>query len=155
MGNYTVKKQDYKRKKNGKDYHLYRYYFEKEKCRNCPIKKECEKGSRIAKMLEVSVNTPKFYEYSQREKTEEFKVEYRKRACHEGKNGEMKRFHGMDRARGYGLKSMRTQAKLTALAVNLKRIAALVSSYLDKITHTLVINCRFLTDYLSYQINVA
>jgi transposase len=155
MGNYTVKKQDYKRKKNGKDYHLYRYYFEKEKCRNCPIKKECEKGSRIAKMLEVSVNTPKFYEYSQREKTEEFKVEYRKRACHEGKNGEMKRFHGMDRARGYGLKSMRTQAKLTALAVNLKRIAALVSSYLDKITHILVIDCRFLTDYLSYQINVA
>lgn len=39
----------------------------------------------------------------------------------------MKRFHGLDRARGYGLKSMSMQAKLTALAVNLKRIAALVS----------------------------
>ena len=34
----------------------------------------------------------------------------------------------MDRAEGYGLKSVRTQAKLTALAVNLKRIARLVSS---------------------------
>lgn len=155
MGNCTVKKQNFKRKKNGKDYHLYRYYFEKEKCKYCPIKKECEKGSRIAKMLEVSVNTPKFYEYSQREKTEEFKVEYRKRACHEGKNGEMKRFHGMDRARGYGLKSMRTQAKLTALAVNLKRIAALVSSYFNKTTHILEIGCRFLTSYFSYRIKVA
>jgi hypothetical protein len=79
-------------------------------------------------MLEVSVNTPKFYEYSQREKTDEFKIDYRKRACHEGKNEEMKRLHHMDRARGYGLKSMRTQAKLTALAVDLKRITGLVSS---------------------------
>jgi hypothetical protein len=42
----------------------------------------------------------------------------------------MKRFHGLDRARGYGLKSMSIQAKLTALAVNLKRIAALVFFYL-------------------------
>lgn len=50
---------------------------------------ECEKGTRIAKMLEISVNTPKFYDYSQREKTEEFKVKYRKRVCHEGKNGEL------------------------------------------------------------------
>lgn len=128
MGNYTVKKQNFKRKKNGKDYHLYRYYFEKETCRNCPLRSECEKGSRVAKVLDVGINTPKFYEYSQREKTEAFKLEYKKRACHEGKNGEMKRFHGMDRARGYGLKSMRTQAKLTALAVNLKRIGSLLSS---------------------------
>jgi len=44
----------------------------------------------------------------------------------------MKRFHGMGRARGYGLKSMRIQAKLTALAVNLKRIASLVSSFFIK-----------------------
>lgn len=41
----------------------------------------------------------------------------------------MKRFHGMDRVRGYGLKSVETQAKLTALAVNLKRIANILSSY--------------------------
>lgn len=47
---------------------------------------------------------------------------------HEWKNGEMKRFHGLDRARGYDLKSMSLQAKLTALAVNLKRIAALLSA---------------------------
>lgn len=35
------------------------------------------------------------------------------------------RFHGLNRARGYGLKVMSMQAKLTALAVNLKRIAGL------------------------------
>ena len=40
----------------------------------------------------------------------------------------MKNFHGLNRARGYGLKSMSTQAKLTAIAVNLKRIASILSS---------------------------
>ncbi len=79
-------------------------------------------------MLEVSVNTPEFYEYSQQQKTAEFKEKYKKRACQEWKNGEMKCFHGLDRARGYGLKSMSTQAKLTALAVNIKRIGKILSS---------------------------
>ena len=59
------------------------------------------------------------------------KKKYKKRASHEWKNGEMKHFHGLDRARGYGLKSMSIQAKLTALAVNLKRIAVLVSFCLN------------------------
>ena len=56
------------------------------------------------------------------------KRNYKKRACQEWKNGEMKNFHGLNRARGYGLKSMSRQAKLTALAVNLKRIASILSS---------------------------
>jgi hypothetical protein len=56
----------------------------------------------------------------------------------------MKRFHGMDRARGYGLKSMRTQAKLTELAVNLKRIAGLISSYSNKMHHIMVVKCIFI-----------
>ncbi len=45
-----------------------------------------------------------------------------------GKNAELKRFHGLCRAKGYGLKSMSRQSKLAAIAVNLKRIAAIVSS---------------------------
>ena len=48
------------------------------------------------------------------------------RAAHEWKNAEMKRFHGLVRARGWDLRSMSIQAKLTAIAVNLKRIAALI-----------------------------
>lgn len=35
--------------------------------------------------------------------------------------------HGLARARGYGLRAVTIQAKLTAIAVNLKRIAALVA----------------------------
>lgn len=46
----------------------------------------------------------------------------------EGENGEMENFHWLDRAKGYDLISMSRQAKLTAIAVNLKRIAKILSS---------------------------
>ena len=68
------------------------------------------------------------YEISQYQKTEEFREKYKKRASIEGKNAELKRFHGLSRARGYGLLSVSIQSKLTAIAVNIKRIAAIASS---------------------------
>lgn len=125
QGNKTEKKA-YSKRKSGKE--SYKYYFERETCRNCPLREQCISGTTVAKILEVGLNTPEFYGYSQEQKTDEFKEKYKKRACHEGKNGEMKHFHGLDRARGSGLKSMELQAKFTALAVNLKRIGAILSS---------------------------
>ncbi|MDQ0254479.1 transposase [Evansella vedderi] len=124
QGNNTVRKY-HKKTKNRESY---RYYFEKEMCRDCPLRDSCITGKAVGKILEVGVNTPEFYEYSQQQKTEEFKKNYKKRASQEGKNGEMKQYHGLDRAKRYGLKSMAIQAKLTALAVNLKRIATILSS---------------------------
>lgn len=124
-GNVTVKKK-HRKDKSGKQ--TYKYYFEREKCRNCTKRKECNPRKEIARVLEVGINTPEFYGYSQEQKSEEFKEKYKNRACQEWKNGEMKNFHGLNRARGYGLRSMDAQAKLTALAVNLKRIASILSS---------------------------
>ena len=43
----------------------------------------------------------------------------------ESKNSEMKRFHGLGRAIGYGLRSVLLQAMFTAIAVDLKRMVAL------------------------------
>ena len=40
----------------------------------------------------------------------------------------MKRFHGLARAKGYGLLAVSKQTKLTVIAVNLKKIAKLSSS---------------------------
>jgi hypothetical protein len=74
------------------------------------------------------MNTTEFYEMSQFQKTEEFKEKYKKRASIEGKNAELKRFHGLSRARGYGLLSVSKQSKLAAIATNIKRIAAIVSA---------------------------
>ena len=46
QGNKTERKKHYKDKR-GKEY--YKYYFEKEKCRNCPLRENCIKGKRIRK----------------------------------------------------------------------------------------------------------
>ncbi len=56
----------------------------------------------------------------------EHKEKYKKRSSIEWKNAELKRFLGLARAIGYGLKAVAMQAKLTVIAANLKRIAALV-----------------------------
>lgn len=144
-GNKTVSKKYYKAK-NGKQEgrELYRYYFEKEKCRNCNKRSKCvDKG--IAKILNVGLNTGEFYGYSQEQKTDEFKEKYKNRACHEGKNGEMKNHHGLDRAQGYGKRSMSTQAKLTAIAVNFKRIASILSSEIPELFKDIQFYLRNLT----------
>lgn len=124
QGNKTVSK---KHKVDKKGRQTYQYLFEKEQCRNCSNRLDCNTGSLIARRLILGVNTAEFYTYSQDQKTDEFQQKYKSRATHEGKNGEMKNNHGLDRARGYGKRSMSTQAKLTALAVNLKRIANILS----------------------------
>lgn len=124
-GNETVGKK-LKKRKNGD---MLDYTFCRTKCIDCELRDKCiGKSKTKAKVLTISVNTPELYEYVQKCKTEEFLEEYKKRARIEGKNGEMKRFHGLARARGYGLRSMETQSKLTAIAVNLKRISRIVSS---------------------------
>ena len=127
MGNHTVKKERKTTQKRGQTYELFSYTFDKNQCIDCPHRDKCMgslKGK--AKKLRVSVNAAEFYEINQFQKTEIFQEKYKKRAAHEWKNGEMKRFHGLARARGYGLKAVSTQAKLTAIAVNLKRIAAII-----------------------------
>ena len=127
-GNETVKKREKTYTKRGKSYKCYFYTFDKEQCRNCPYRDECiKKEKKIAKILNVSENAPLFFELSQRAQTEEFLEKYKKRAKVEPKNAEMKRFHGLARARGYGLISVSFQAKLTVIAVNLKRISKLIS----------------------------
>ena len=63
-----------------------------------------------------------YYEHNQWSKTEEFKEGYKKRAKIEPKNAEIKRFNGLDRARGDGLKSVSTQTKLTIIATARKML---------------------------------
>ena len=102
------------------------YRFEKERCRNCPHREQCiGKSKRIAKKLTVGMNTSELYEHSQFTKSEDFLERYKVRARIESKNSEMKRFHGLDRANGFGLQSVLFQAMFTAIAVNLKRMIAI------------------------------
>lgn len=131
-GNYTVSCQKCTTGNGRCDkYDILKYKFKKDECINCPYREKCigkGKKQNTAKTLIISTNTPFLYEKSQQQKTDEFREKYKKRAAQEWKNGEMKRFHGLARSRGWGLPSVTRQAKLTAIAVNLKRIAALVGS---------------------------
>lgn len=126
QGNTTVKKKYYKSKRKDGEREGYKYYFDIDQCKACPLHDECAKES-ARRILTVGLNTTGFYEISQEQKTDEFKEKYKKRASIEGKNAELKRFHGLNRARGYGLLSVSKQSKLAAIAVNIKRIAAMVS----------------------------
>ena len=143
-GNMTVTKKIKKTKrKNGNEQAYYEYIFEKEECLGCSIRSQCIKSAKTkAKMLHIGLNTGEYYEHSLWIKTEEFSIEYKKRSASEWKNAELKRFHGLARAKGYGFKSVTLQAKLTALAVNLKRIAKLLSPE----NHNIYINFVKLTN---------
>ena len=128
-GNRTVAKKTKtsNRKDGGKTF--YQYIFAKEECEGCPLRGECiKKAKGKAKRLDVGLNAAEYYEHSQWAKTSEFIEEYKKRAPIEGKNGEMKCFHGLDRAYGFDLGSVNVQAKLTAIAVNLKKIATALAA---------------------------
>ncbi len=128
MGNHTVScKKKIRHKGTERQYEYYSYLFKKDQCKDCPHRDKCmRKNKTQARRLDVAASAPLFYEKSQEQKQPEFQEKYKKRAAHEWKNAEMKRFHGLVRARGWGLRSMSIQAKLTAIAVNLKRIAALI-----------------------------
>ena len=129
-GNMTISKKlkTTNRKDRGETTN-YEYTFDKTGCIGCPLREECiKKANTKAKKLAVGTNASEYYEHSQWAKTDEFIEEYKKRASIESKNSELKRFHGLARAKGFGLRSVSIQAKLAALAVNLKRIATLVSS---------------------------
>jgi len=120
--NYSEKRKYFKNK-NGRE--GYKYYFRKEDCMNCSRRTECYNSKSSKKILTVGKNFALYDKYSKNHESEEFKQKYRSRASIENKNAELKRFHGMKRAKGYSLKSVRRQVKLTALAVNLKKIAKL------------------------------
>jgi transposase len=129
MGNHTVSKKRAVCKRKDREPKEYdRYMFDASVCTCCSKRQDCmgsQKGK--SRILDVSLSTPLLYEYSRKQKTPEFKEKYKSRSCIEWKNGEMKRFHGMSRARGSGLKALSVQIKLTAIAVNLKRIAAIMN----------------------------
>ena len=128
QGNITEKKKYFRTKGKDGGREGYKYYFGLKQCKACPLHDECAK-KRARRLLVVGVNTAEFYEISQHQKSETFKEKYKKRASIEGKNAELKRFHGLSRTRGYGLLSASIQSKLAAVAVNIKRIAAIASSF--------------------------
>jgi hypothetical protein len=149
MGNATVERKRIRRQARGNAEEIDSYTFGKEQCAACTHRERCMGQSKSkARTLRVSLNAPIFYEYSQRQKEPEFLEKYKKRAAHEWKNAELKRFHGMAQASGWGLKSVTIQVKLTALAVNLKRIAAICGEKSSDSLCALIFQARYWANWL-------
>jgi IS5 family transposase len=102
------------------------FYFKKEICSQCLLKDQCTKQEgRIITIGKHHELVMKAKEYN---KTQDFKDDMKERAHIEPKNAEMKRFHGMARARYWGLKKVNVQFIITAIVVNVKRLANVVGS---------------------------
>ncbi len=101
------------------------YYSAKQaECRDCPLKDRCTKSKRR--------QVTRTRNHAAREKTVRKGWRYRqlsmRRKINEHLNLLAKRDHGMRRARGLGLDSVRIQAALVATAINLKKLVRLIGS---------------------------
>ena len=98
------------------------YYFDIEKCRNCPFKDGCYKDGSKSKTYSVSIKSNEHKEQAQFQDSVYFKDKSKERYKNEAKNSELKHRHGYDVASSSGLLGMEMQGAMAIFAVNLKRI---------------------------------
>jgi transposase len=103
------------------------FYFDVEKCKKCPLREGCYKLESKSKTYSIRIIADHYQEQMTFESSDVFKARIRRRPIIEHKNAELKRFHGLTRARYHGLVRMRIQAILTAFVVNAKRMTKLIS----------------------------
>ena len=102
------------------------YFFDVEKCKNCPHKVGCYKDGAKTKTYSITIKNHIHEEQAAFQETEYFKEKSKERYKIEAKNSELKNRHGYDVASASGLFGMHLQAATTIFAVNLKRIITLM-----------------------------
>ena len=100
------------------------YLFDIEKCRVCPLRDPCFKGTKC-KTYSVRLNASARTEQIQFEESEYFRARAKVRYKIEAKNSELKQVHGYKTALAAGLESMQLQGAMAIFAVNIKRILKL------------------------------
>lgn len=124
-GHMSVKKK-YNKKGTSNENPQMRYYFDVEKCRNCPKRDGCYKEGAKTKTYTVKIKSPEHLKQMDFQETEEFKERIKERYKIEAKNGELKNAYGYDQARSSGLESMELQGAVTLFTVNMRRILRLM-----------------------------
>ena len=105
------------------------FYSRARDCSRCPLASRCLSKGRANKAVVVSDDYPALLRARRRRlrwAAQERGLYRRHRWRSEGFHGEAKTWHGLARAVRRGLQNMRIQAFLTAAAVNLKRLAAVL-----------------------------
>ena len=104
------------------------YCFSVKKCKKCPLRDQCKVGKSKTHTYNITQPNAMHQARLEFENSEVFKKKLEVRHRIEEKNGEMKTAHGFRGSDFVGLIVMRLQAYLTAIVVNMKRIAAVMSA---------------------------
>jgi len=124
-GEHSIRKAIQGSKKSGQSRSLV-FYFDVEKCRVCPLKDGCYNSEAKSKTFSVRIVADQYKQHMDFEATVLFKERSKRRCIIEHKNAELKRHHGLVRAKYRGLLRTRIQALLTAFVVNVKRMVKLI-----------------------------
>ena len=112
-------------KKNQKENQVITYYFDIQKCRNCPISDGCYKSGAKSKTYSVSIKSTAHTMHAEFQKSDYFKRKSKERYKIEAKNSELKNRHAYGHTSSGGITNMHLQGAMTIFAVNLKRIIKL------------------------------
>lgn len=123
-GQNSIRKAVQGSKKSGDSRSLV-FYFDIHKCTACPLKEGCLKPGAKNKTYSIRIIAEHYKEHIEFENSEVFQERIRRRPIIEHKNAELKRYHGLTRAKYRGLFRMQIQAILTAFTVNVKRMIKL------------------------------
>ena len=105
------------------------YYFNVNKCMNCPLKDKCGfKDGQRTKSYSVTLKLADLHkEHNDKQETQEYIELAKERYKIEAKNAELKNQHGYAHSSYSGLHGMTLQAGVSIFVVNLKRILRLKS----------------------------
>lgn len=118
-----------------------RFFYSRAKdCQGCPIRQACLSKGRANKAVVIGDDYPALLRARRRRARwgrREHRLYNRHRARIEGFHGEAKSWHGLSRAVRRGLENVRIQAFLTAAAINLKRLVAVLTRKVTLLIMTL------------------
>ena len=106
----------------------YEYWFDVEKCKQCPLRDGCYKPGAKHKTYRQTILPDIQKDHIKFERSKEFRDKMRERYKIEAKNADLKQNYGLDRATSFGLVNMTMQTALSIFACNLKRIMRLTKA---------------------------
>jgi len=128
-GHMAIKKALHGKKKNtsGESALYETYFFDVNKCRNCPLKEKCRfKDGQASKSYSVTLKMSDIHKtHNDKQETPEYQELAHERYKIEAKNAELKNEHGYAHASYAGLHGMTLQAGVSIFVVNLKRVLRL------------------------------
>ena len=118
------------------------YRADRRDCARCPLRAQCLPKGAPSRRVHIVTNHAAILRARRKRAAwgdEEYAIYARHRWRVEGAHGTAKTLHGLNRAARRGLENMKIQALLTAIAMNLKKLAAAALSIICAIleTHTL------------------